>query len=176
MTTRCHPPFGHHLTVRPTLSNSSIQTTPPSARTMAPPSMMKFRDEGSLITEAVRPAALLPFPEVYTWGMGGVASGHHPAPVSQGPRLMWLAQGHASKLAAEPRIEPVLLPSGGKAALGTGLAWRFSPRGRPRPRSAEPYHSPMKQRSGARSQMSKLRPRGEECHTSRRPEGQDGDS
>lgn len=33
---------------------------------MAPPSMMKFRDEGSLITEAVRPAALLPFPDVYT--------------------------------------------------------------------------------------------------------------
>lgn len=35
---------------------------------MAPPSMMKFREEGSLITEAVSPAALLPFPDVYTWG------------------------------------------------------------------------------------------------------------
>jgi len=47
-----------------TLSNSSIHTTPPSARTIAPPSMMKLRETGSLITEAVRPAALLPFPEV----------------------------------------------------------------------------------------------------------------
>lgn len=28
---------------------------------------MKFRDEGSRITEAVKPAALLPFPDVYTW-------------------------------------------------------------------------------------------------------------
>lgn len=49
-----------------TLSNSSMQTTPPSARTMAPPSMMKFRDVGSLITDAVKPAALLPLPDVYT--------------------------------------------------------------------------------------------------------------
>ncbi|KAH9394341.1 hypothetical protein TYRP_004392 [Tyrophagus putrescentiae] len=48
------------------LSNSSMQTTPPSASTMAPPSMTKFRDVGSRMTEAVRPAALLPFPEVYT--------------------------------------------------------------------------------------------------------------
>lgn len=42
---------------------------------MAPPSMMKFRDEGSLITEAVRPAALLPFPDVYTWGGGQEGQG-----------------------------------------------------------------------------------------------------
>ena len=49
------------------LSNSSMQTTPPSARTMAPPSMMKFRETGSLMTLAVSPAALLPFPDVYTW-------------------------------------------------------------------------------------------------------------
>lgn len=47
-----------------TLSNSSMHTTPPSARTMAPPSMMNPRVVGSLSTEAVRPAALLPFPEV----------------------------------------------------------------------------------------------------------------
>lgn len=51
----------------PTLSNSSMQTTPPSASTMAPPSMMKPRVLGSRSTEAVRPAALLPLPEVYTW-------------------------------------------------------------------------------------------------------------
>ena len=43
-----------------------MQTTPPSASTMAPPSMMKLLDTGSLITDAVRPAALLPFPDVYT--------------------------------------------------------------------------------------------------------------
>ena len=49
------------------LSNLSFQTTPPSARTMAPPSMMKLRDTGSLMTLAVSPAALLPFPDVYTW-------------------------------------------------------------------------------------------------------------
>lgn len=47
-----------------TLSNSSMQTTPPSASTMAPPSMMNPRVAGSLNTEAVRPAALLPLPEV----------------------------------------------------------------------------------------------------------------
>ena len=49
------------------MSNSSMQTTPPSASTMAPPSMMKPRVTGSRRTEAVSPAALLPFPEVYTW-------------------------------------------------------------------------------------------------------------
>ena len=43
-----------------------MQTTPPSARTIAPPSMIKLRETGSRITEAVRPAALLPFPDVYT--------------------------------------------------------------------------------------------------------------
>ena len=47
-----------------TLSNSSMQTTPPSASTMAPPSMMKLRDAGSLMTDAVKPAALLPLPDV----------------------------------------------------------------------------------------------------------------
>ena len=52
----------------------------PSARTMAPPSMMKFRVEGSLITEAVRPAALLPFPDVYTWGRATGGSGPNTAP------------------------------------------------------------------------------------------------
>lgn len=54
-----------------TLSNSSMQTTPPSANTMAPPSIKKLREDGSLITEAVKPAALLPFPEVYTWERKG---------------------------------------------------------------------------------------------------------
>ena len=49
-----------------TLSNSSMQTTPPSASTMAPPSIMKLRDTGSLMTDAVNPAALLPLPDVYT--------------------------------------------------------------------------------------------------------------
>uniref|UniRef100_A0AAG5CRG8 Uncharacterized protein n=1 Tax=Anopheles atroparvus TaxID=41427 RepID=A0AAG5CRG8_ANOAO len=48
------------------LSNSSIQTTPPSASTIAPPSMTKLRVAGSRITDAVRPAALEPLPEVYT--------------------------------------------------------------------------------------------------------------
>lgn len=47
-----------------TLSNSSMHTTPPSASTMAPPSMMNPRVLGSLNTEAVRPAALLPLPDV----------------------------------------------------------------------------------------------------------------
>ena len=49
-----------------TLSNSSMQTTPPSARTIAPPSIMKLREAGSLMTDAVNPAALLPLPDVYT--------------------------------------------------------------------------------------------------------------
>lgn len=48
----------------PTLSNSSMQTTPPSASTMAPPSITNPRVCGSRRTEAVRPAALLPLPEV----------------------------------------------------------------------------------------------------------------
>ena len=43
-----------------------MQTTPPSASTMAPPSIMKLRDTGSLMTDAVNPAALLPLPDVYT--------------------------------------------------------------------------------------------------------------
>uniref|UniRef100_A0A6B0UTH6 Putative secreted protein n=1 Tax=Ixodes ricinus TaxID=34613 RepID=A0A6B0UTH6_IXORI len=46
------------------LSNSSMQTTPPSANTMAPPSITKLRVDGSLMTDAVSPAALLPFPDV----------------------------------------------------------------------------------------------------------------
>uniref|UniRef100_V9IAW1 Uncharacterized protein n=1 Tax=Apis cerana TaxID=7461 RepID=V9IAW1_APICE len=46
------------------LSNSSIQTTPPSARTIAPPSITKFLVMGSLNTDAVKPAAELPFPDV----------------------------------------------------------------------------------------------------------------
>lgn len=45
------------------LSNSSMQTIPPSARTIAPPSSWKS-PEGSLMTEAVRPAAEEPFPLV----------------------------------------------------------------------------------------------------------------
>ena len=47
-----------------TLSNSSIHTTPPSASTIAPPSIIKFLETGSLMTDAVKPAALLPFPDV----------------------------------------------------------------------------------------------------------------
>lgn len=53
-----------------------MQTTPPSASTMAPPSMKKLRDAGSLMTEAVRPAALLPFPDVYTCAPGHGRSVH----------------------------------------------------------------------------------------------------
>lgn len=48
------------------LSNSSIQTTPPSARTIAPPSSWNSPVAWSLKTEAVRPAAEDPFPLVYT--------------------------------------------------------------------------------------------------------------
>uniref|UniRef100_A0A224Y107 Putative conserved secreted protein n=1 Tax=Panstrongylus lignarius TaxID=156445 RepID=A0A224Y107_9HEMI len=46
------------------LSNSSIQTTPPSANTIAPPSKAKLLECGSLITEAVSPEADDPFPDV----------------------------------------------------------------------------------------------------------------
>jgi len=60
-----------------TLSNSSMHTTPPSASTMAPPSMKKLLEEGSRITEAVKPAALLPFPEVYTYRCAGQGRGQH---------------------------------------------------------------------------------------------------
>lgn len=45
------------------LSNSSMQTTPPSARTMAPPSSWNSPD-ASFRTEAVKPAADEPFPDV----------------------------------------------------------------------------------------------------------------
>ena len=41
-----------------------MQTTPPSARTIAPPSMANSPEFGSLIIEAVRPAADEPLPEV----------------------------------------------------------------------------------------------------------------
>ena len=47
------------------LSNSSMHTQPPSAKTIAPPSNMKPPSE-SLTTDAVKPAAEDPFPEVYT--------------------------------------------------------------------------------------------------------------
>jgi hypothetical protein len=46
------------------LSNSSIHTTPPSAKTMAPPSSWNSPLEESLMTEAVRPAADEPLPLV----------------------------------------------------------------------------------------------------------------
>ena len=48
------------------LSNSSMHTTPPSASTMAPPSNANSPELWSLTTVAVRPAALLPLPLVYT--------------------------------------------------------------------------------------------------------------
>ena len=54
------------------LSNSSMQTHPPSASTIAPPSSMKPPSE-SLTTDAVKPAADEPLPEVYTQ-MGAVFS------------------------------------------------------------------------------------------------------
>jgi len=43
-----------------------MQTIPPSAKTIAPPSNWNSPLEGSLIILAVRPAAEEPFPEVYT--------------------------------------------------------------------------------------------------------------
>ena len=43
-----------------------MQTTPPSARTIAPPSSWNSPVAASLITEAVKPAAEDPFPLVYT--------------------------------------------------------------------------------------------------------------
>jgi hypothetical protein len=46
------------------LSNSSIQTMPPSASTMAPPSIANSPELWSFIIEAVRPAALEPLPDV----------------------------------------------------------------------------------------------------------------
>lgn len=46
------------------LSNSSMHTTPPSAKTIAPPSNWNSPVLGSLITDAVRPAAEEPFPLV----------------------------------------------------------------------------------------------------------------
>mmetsp|Transcript_5151 Transcript_5151/g.21026 ORF Transcript_5151/g.21026 Transcript_5151/m.21026 type:complete len:207 (-) Transcript_5151:272-892(-) len=54
------------------LSNSSMHTHPPSAKTIAPPSNMNPPSE-SLTTDAVKPAAEDPFPEVYTQ-MGAVFS------------------------------------------------------------------------------------------------------
>jgi len=52
------------------LSNSSMQTHPPSANTIAPPVSMNS-PLPSLMTDAVRPAAEEPLPEVYTH-MGAV--------------------------------------------------------------------------------------------------------
>lgn len=48
------------------LSNSSIQTIPPSAKTRAPPSIWNYPVEESLEMLAVNPAADEPLPEVYT--------------------------------------------------------------------------------------------------------------
>jgi hypothetical protein len=47
------------------LSNSSMQTTPPSASTIAPPSRANS-PFACFTTEAVKPAAELPLPLVYT--------------------------------------------------------------------------------------------------------------
>ena len=47
------------------MSNSSMQTHPPSANTIAPPVSMNS-PLPSLMTDAVRPAAEEPLPEVYT--------------------------------------------------------------------------------------------------------------
>lgn len=46
------------------LSNSSMHTTPPSARTIAPPSKWNCPDDLLFIIEAVRPAADDPLPLV----------------------------------------------------------------------------------------------------------------
>ena len=66
----CHISWETHGVIKTldwqTLSNSSIHTTPPSANTIAPPSITKFLETGSLMTDAVSPAALLPLPDVYT--------------------------------------------------------------------------------------------------------------
>ena len=48
------------------LSNSSIQQIPLSESINAPASIVKSPVSGSLITDAVKPAALVAFPEVYT--------------------------------------------------------------------------------------------------------------
>lgn len=48
------------------LSNSSIQTIPPSAKTNAPPSIWNYPVAKSLVIDAVRPAADDPLPLVYT--------------------------------------------------------------------------------------------------------------
>jgi hypothetical protein len=48
------------------LSNSSIQQTPPLASTSAPASKLNYPLWPVRVMEAVRPAALLPFPLVYT--------------------------------------------------------------------------------------------------------------
>lgn len=54
------------LSLSSILSNSSIQHTPISANTNAPPSNYNSLVTGSLVTEAVRPTPLLPLPVVYT--------------------------------------------------------------------------------------------------------------
>ena len=172
-----HLPAASHVAIRLTLSNSSIQTTPPSARTMAPPSMMKFRDEGSLITEAVRPAALLPFPDVYTCREKGRGQG--PAhlqlraltPVRPGPRLMGLAQAHTPKPAAEPRTEPQAPPLGQEGSPSTSLArWAST-----RALHLSPATALGTGPRGPGSQRSKRRP-GDEGHTSRWPQGWNRDA
>ncbi|KAL7442925.1 hypothetical protein ACHAXM_008615 [Skeletonema potamos] len=48
------------------LSNSSIQQMPRSERTKAPDSITSSRVSGSRTTDAVRPTADDPFPDVYT--------------------------------------------------------------------------------------------------------------
>lgn len=48
------------------LSNSSMQTIPPSAKTKAPPYIWNSPVAKSFVIEAVRPAAEEPFPLVYT--------------------------------------------------------------------------------------------------------------
>ena len=50
-----------------------MQTTPPSAKTIAPPSIPNSPVFASLIIDAVRPAAEEPLPDVYT-AIGAVLS------------------------------------------------------------------------------------------------------
>ncbi|KAL8428610.1 hypothetical protein ACSSS7_007137 [Eimeria intestinalis] len=54
----------NYLALSSILSNSSIQQTPPSAKTTAPLSRTNSRVSGSRDTATVRPTALLPRPEV----------------------------------------------------------------------------------------------------------------
>lgn len=135
---------------------------------MAPPSMTKFRDEGSLITDAVRPAALLPFPDVYTWGEqqhGGVRT--HTAQLRA-----------LTPVKAVARSRPHIKAGCSVSSLWTGRSpwqtrtWRLSPRVIHIHRPPE-APTALRQPWGLGSQRSKRKPPGEERHTSGWPQGGD---